>query len=398
MVNIQTPATQAWRRGVVWHDALLLMNDAVLQLSLLSRVPSIGGADQVASDSLKEVEVLASALRARLQSLLRSLVTAVKAAYTVVVDTSVAHIVLVHKVDDFHNSLGVMRRVAVHLHVEDMTPAREDVIRGLDLGLLLRRAVVVHGNVVGVGVVLLVGHAGNDTVLLLVDLRELTGQALGGSRQDGVVMLVLVTVFVDLLVHVGDDPQAELLGLLALAVVLAHERDKTLRQADETDAKRALVKDTPHGIRRLQLLAADPHSGHQHWELLGYRRRLELEALMKLQGRDIKQPVELFEEGVDALTLVLDAHTLDGEAGEVQRREAQVPASDGGLRAEAILEHTRAAAHRGYLVDKAFRVVCAPVRILVVRRVEIEVVRKEPTGRHLTREAVKVVVRVAGQV
>ena len=99
-----------------------------------------------------------------------------------------------------------MCRIAVNLDIEDMPAASELVVRSLYLRLELRRAVVVDRHMVGVGVVLFVGHSFDDAVFLPVHLGELTGKAFCRRRKDRVVMLVLLTVTVDLIPHMSDNP------------------------------------------------------------------------------------------------------------------------------------------------------------------------------------------------
>ena len=81
------------------------------------------------------------------------------AAVAVVVHGAVADVVLVHQVHDLHDGLRVVGGVAVDLHVEDVAGVLVLVVRALDLRLVLRRALVVHGDVAGVRVVVLVGDA-----------------------------------------------------------------------------------------------------------------------------------------------------------------------------------------------------------------------------------------------
>ena len=108
--------------------------------------------------------------------------------------------------------------------------------------------------------------------------------------------------------------------------------------------------------------------------------------------------VELGEELLDAHLLVLLVHTFDGKSHDVDRRERQVAATDRGLRAEAVLEHTCATAHRGHLVFVAQRIVSPPLGTLVIRGVEVQEVREETTCRHLASQLIEVVVAVFGQV
>ncbi len=102
----------------------------------------------------------------------------------VVVNGAVSDIVLVHHVDDLHDGLLVMGRVAVNLDIEDVAAGGQRMIGRLDLGLVARGAMIVHRHMVGVGVVILVGHARNHAERLAVFLGEFAREALGRSGED----------------------------------------------------------------------------------------------------------------------------------------------------------------------------------------------------------------------
>ena len=155
-------------------------------------------------------------------------------------------------------------------------------------------------------------------------------------------MLVGLGEAVDLLRHVGDDPQAELLRLVALAMVLATEGDQALGKADEADGEGALVDDGLDGVVVIQFLGTQPEAVHQERELLLESGLLEVEALVQLAGGDFQGPVELLEELLDAEVLVLlFLHGLDAQLHDVDRGEGQVAAADGGLGTELIVVKDR---------------------------------------------------------
>ena len=108
--------------------------------------------------------------------------------------------------------------------------------------------------------------------------------------------------------------------------------------------------------------------------------------------------VEFGEEHADAFLLIFLPHALYGEFHDVDGGEGEVATPDGGLRTEAVLEHTGAAAHRGHLVLVAQGVVGLPLIVLVERGVEIEEIGEETACRHLAGEGVEVEVAVFGQV
>ena len=118
-----------------------------------------------------------------------------------------------------------------------------------------------------------------------------------------------------------DNLQAQLLALLALAVVLAGEGDKALGKANEANTKGALVNDALDGVGGLEILASIPQLRHEQWELLGKGCALELEAVVELACCDVEHSVKFLEELVDALLLVLDFHALNGQTHDVDSRE-----------------------------------------------------------------------------
>ena len=292
-----------------------------------------------------------------------------------------------------------MGGVTVDLHVEDVAGVLVLVVRALDLRLVLRGALVVHGDVAGVRVVVLVRDAREDAEGLLVTLGELAGEAFRRGGEEGEVVLVGLGKAVDLLRHVGDDPQTQLLRLVALAVVLAAQGDQALRKADEADGEGALVDDGLDGVVVVQFLGAQPEAVHQERELLLEGGLLEVEALVQLAGGDFQRPVELLEELLDAEVLVLLLlHGLDAQLHDVDRGEGQVAAADGGLGTELVAVHAGAAAHRGHFVLEAAGIIRFPGVVLVVGGVQVQEVREEPAGAHLAGEAVQVVVAVAREV
>ena len=374
------------------------MGHAVVELGQLATVPAVGRTHEIARDALQLVDVRRAALRTLLQMVVGILVATVHAAVAVVVHGAVAHVELVHHIHDAHDHLRVVGSVAVDLHIEDVTAAGHLMIGCLDLGLMTGRALVIDGHVVGVRIVVTIGHTGDDAKLLAVLLRELAAQALCRRCQHGVVMMILVAEVVDALAHVAHDLQSQLLRLLTLTVVLASQGHQTLGQTDEADAQRALVDDALDGVGRLQLVSTDPETLHQQRELLGEGRLLELETVVELLGGHLQHVVELGEEHVDALLLVGLIHALDGELDDVDGREREVTTSDRGLRTEAVLEHTGTTAHRGHLVDVALRIVGTPVAVLVERGVEVQEVGEEPARCHLACQLVEVEVTVLGQI
>ena len=144
------------------------MHHAVFEFGKLRAVPAVGSSDKVAGDSLELVNLLASAVRADFHFCVRILEPAVKAAVAVVVDRAVSDVVFVHQVHDGHDCFGIVGCITVNLNVEDVSAAGEVVVRSFDFSLVLRGTFVIDRYMVGIGLVILVGNARDDTEFLLV--------------------------------------------------------------------------------------------------------------------------------------------------------------------------------------------------------------------------------------
>ena len=251
---------------------------------------------------------------------------------------------------------------------------------------------------VRIRIVIAVCHTGNDAKLLTVLLRKLAAQTLSRRGQYRVVVVIAVAEIVDTLTHITDYLQSQLLGFVALAVMLAYKSHQRLGQSDESDTQRSLVDDALDGIRRSQLVGTDPQALHQQRELFGKCRLLELIAVVQLLGSHLQHVVEFCKELVDALLLVFLVHTLNSQLHNIYRREREVASSNGGAGTETVLKYAGTAAHRGHLVNIALRIVSTPIGVLVVSGVEIQEIGKESASRHLTCQLIQVEVTVLRQI
>ena len=211
-------------------------------------------------------------------------------------------------------------------------------------------------------------------------------------------MPVTLTEVIDAVAHVGHNLDAQLLGLVALAMMMANEGDQTLGKTDEADAQGALVDDALDPVVGTQIARTVPQLRHEQRELLGHRGLLVLIAGIKLSGSDFQHVVQLGEKAVDALLLVLNVHALDGQTHNVDGRERQVAATDGGLFAKSVLKHAGAASHRGHLMLVALGIVGAPLLVVVVGGVQIDEIGEETPCSHLAGELIEVIVGVTGLV
>ncbi len=90
----------------------------------------------------------AAALRANLQVGICILVSAVQTAVAVVVYRAIAHVVLIHHVNNACNYCRVVGCIAVNLYIEDVTATGQVVVRSLYLCLLHGGALVIYWHVV----------------------------------------------------------------------------------------------------------------------------------------------------------------------------------------------------------------------------------------------------------
>ena len=202
--------------------------------------------------------MLAAALRAFFQVWGGIFVAALQTAVTVVVYRTVADVVSVHHVHYTHNDFRVVGGVTVYLHIEDVAAASQLMIRSLHFRFVAGAAFVVHGHVVGVGVVVTVRNARQHAELLAVYAGELARQTFGRGGKHAVVMLVLVGELVGTVAHVGHDFQSQLLRFFRLSVMLPEQRHEAFCQSDEADAQCSLVDDGSNRVVRFQFFAAYP--------------------------------------------------------------------------------------------------------------------------------------------
>lgn len=125
---------------------------------------------------------------------------------------------------------------------------------------------------------------------------------------------------------------------------------------------------------------------------------MKLHALVQLACGHFEHTIQLGKEPGDALFFVFDVHALNAQTDDVDGRERDVAASDGGLRSETVFEYTGTASHGSNFMLVAFRVIGFPVLALVEGGVQVQEVREETPCRHLAGQLVEVVVAVFRQV
>ena len=137
------------------------MNDTVVKLCQFAGVPPVGRAHQIAGDALDSLKGCAT-LRTCLAPLVGILIAAIGTVIAIVVDRPITHIILIHHIDDLHDRLFIVSGIPIDLDIEDMTTQGDGMIGCLHFRLMTRRTVIIDRHMVRVGVIFLVGYAGDD--------------------------------------------------------------------------------------------------------------------------------------------------------------------------------------------------------------------------------------------
>ena len=303
------------------------------------------------------------------------------------VDGTVADSHLRHVVHDLFESVQVLRRVAVQFHVADVPRIGERMVRSLERELLECRNLVVHRHMERVGVVVAVGHARNDAELFLVHTHEATGKTFGRCCKQAEVQTQALGFLVAEFTHVADNLEAQFLGGLGFAVVLAGKGHQGFGKADETDGKGAVLDDLAHGVFPAQLVGIDPHAlSHEEGEVLDLAAALDGETFHELVAHQLQHAVQFLEEQVHGLH-------LDGDAGQVDRSETQIATAEADFagRVVVVADHAGTATH---VRDFRFRVTRLVI-LQVVRGILEAEVGEQALRAHLAGQLEQVVVGVA---
>ena len=370
------------------------MLDAVVLLGALCVVEVVERADQVSGDAADALDRLvggfvAVAVRALVAD--DAGVAADRVAVDRVVDRAVADAGLLHAADELLKGLDILAGVAVQLDIGDVAAVGQRVVRRFQPDLLKGVDVEVDRDVERIGIILAVGDAGDGAEAFAVDLDKPSGQPLGGGGDEREIEVALFALGVHPGAHVADDLQAEVLGILALAVVLADQGDQRFRQTDEADGQGAVFENLADLILRPQLVRVDPHAlPHQEGEVEHLLLPLDAEAVEQLLNHQIDALVEQLEEEVDVFV------GKDAQSRQVDRGVGEVAAAGGDFpgRVVDVGGNPGAAAHVGDLGFGA----AGPVILQVKRRVQKGEVGEQPLGADLAGQLEQVVVRVAGVV
>ena len=130
-------------------------------------------------------------------------------------------------------------------------------------------------------------------------------------------MLIFLGKLISPVTHVTNYLKSKLLTLGTFTVVLAGECDKALSQSDKTYAKCSLIDYRLNCIAAFKPVGSIPQFRHKERELFRKCRLLEVEAVVKLSGCNIKHGVELGEECCNTFFLIFIAHTLNGKADNI---------------------------------------------------------------------------------
>ena len=116
---------------------------------------------------------------------------------------------------------------------------------------------------------------------------------------------------------------------------------------------------------------------------------------MELTGSDLQNVIEFLEEGVDALLLILDSHTLYAETHNVDCGETEIAAADGCFFPVTVFENAGAATHRRDFPFVTLGVVGTPVFMYIISGVEVYEIREETAGGDFAGLMVKIVVGIS---
>ena len=293
------------------------MLDAVVLLGALCVVEVVERAHQVSGDAADALDRLvggfvAVAVRALVAD--DAGVAADRVAVDRMVDRTVADAGLLHAADELLKGLDILAGVAVQLDIGDVAAVGQRVVGRFQPDFFESVDVEVDRDVERIGIILAVA----------VDLDKPSGQPLGGGGDEREVEVALFALGVHPGAHVADDLQAEILGILALAVVLADQGDQRFRQADEADGQGAVFENLADLILRPQLVRVDPHAlPHQEGEVEHLLLPLDAEAVEQLLNHQVDALVEQLEEEVDVFV------GEDAQSRQVDRGVGEVAAAGG---------------------------------------------------------------------
>ena len=139
-----------------------------------------------------------------------------------------------------------------------------------------------------IGIIFAVGDTRDDTKLLRVTLSELSGQPLGWSRKNRIVVVIFLGVLISPVAHVGDDAESQALRFLTLPMMFTRQGFETFGKSDKPNAERPLIDNALNSVVGVKLVSSSPKILHQQRKLAGLGRSLKLEAIVKLYGRNVE--------------------------------------------------------------------------------------------------------------
>jgi len=162
---------------------------AIMLLGALCIVETVQRTDQITGDAADSIEgtFILGASAAGTLILDDAGEAADGIAVNGMVNGAVTDAALLHVTDNLFKGFEIVHGIAVHFNVGDVAGIGKGMVGSLDLDLLKCSNGIIDGNMETVGVIFAVGYTGDGTVNGLIHLYKTTGEAFGGSGQQGEV-------------------------------------------------------------------------------------------------------------------------------------------------------------------------------------------------------------------
>ena len=88
------------------------------------------------------------------------------------IDRTISEIELIHEIHYLVYSFWIVSRISINLDIEDMSTTGKVMIRSFNLCLMAYAALIIDWHMVGIGVIVLIGHTLDDAIAFLVNTSE----------------------------------------------------------------------------------------------------------------------------------------------------------------------------------------------------------------------------------